>query len=207
MSLQTDIDEPEWPEILRAVQDQVQARIHTQCPGIVRSYDSTTQVAEIQLAVQLGGVNVPPLPEVPVVWPGGTAGFLHVPLAAGDTVMVLFSEEDFSKWYTTGSVSSPAVLARHGLHAIALPGLRRSGAAFAATGGHVTLASTGELRLGSDAASAFVALANLVDARFAEIRTYINGHVHATAGTGPPVIPTVLLGALDSVTATKVKAT
>lgn len=207
MPYDSELTDPSWPEILRAAQDQLAARVHTSIPGIITSYDVASQTAEVQLAVQLGGENVPPLAEVPVVWPGGAAGFLHVPLAVGDTVMVVFSEEDFGSWYVTGSVSAPSVLARHGLHAVAIPGLRRDGAAFAATGGHVTLASTGELRLGADTAANFVALANLVDARFAAIVSYINTHVHATAGTGAPVPPTVLLGAQASVTATKVKAT
>lgn len=207
MSDPTDIDLPDWPAILRGVQDQVQARIHTALPGKIRSYDVATQTAEVELVVQLGGEPVPPLADVPVCWPGGAAGFLHVPLAAGDTVMVLFAEEDFSKWFDTGSVSAPASLARHGLHAVAIPGLRRAATPLTVTAGHVTLAATDELRLGSDAATAFVALATLVDARLAAIVSYINTHVHATAGTGPPVPPTVLLGAQDSVASSKVKST
>lgn len=158
MSAFSDINEPEWPEILRGVQDSLAARIHTALPAIVKSYDSTTQTASVQLAVQLRGNNVPPLSDVPVAWPGGAAGFVHVPLAAGDTVLVIFTEEDFSRWYTTGSVSAPAVLARHGLHAVAIPGLRHAGAPFAATSGHVTVAATSELRLGSDTATAAVVL-------------------------------------------------
>jgi hypothetical protein len=127
-------------------------------PGIVKSYSSTTQTASVQLAVQLRGNNVPPLSDVPVCWPGGAAGFVHVPLAAGDTVLVIFTEEDFSRWFTTGSVSAPAVLARHGLHAVAIPGLRPATAPLAVTGGHVTVGAASELRLGSDTATAAVVL-------------------------------------------------
>jgi len=154
----TTIDQPEWPELLRAVQEHLAARIHTCLPGIVRSYDVATQTATVELAVQLLGNTVPPLPEVPVMWPGGAAGHLHVPLAAGDTVMVLFSEEDFSGWWGTGSISAPRVLARHGLHALAIPGLRRAAAALAVTGGHVTLAASGAVHLGSDVATQAVVL-------------------------------------------------
>jgi hypothetical protein len=203
----SELNDPSWPDILRAVQTQVQARIHTALPGRVRSYDVATQTAEVELVVQLDGEAVPPLAEVPVLWPGGAAGFLHVPLAEGDTVMVLFAEEDFSRWFETGSVSAPAALARHGLHAVAIPGLRRAAAPLAVTTGHVTLAATSALHLGSDTATAFVALATLVDARLAAMVSYINTHVHATAAVGPPVPPTVLLGAQASVAASKVKAT
>lgn len=208
MSIQTEIDEPEWPEILRAVQSTLQARIHVSIPCIVRSYDSVTQLAEVEFAVQLDAdKKVPPLSDVPVMWPGGVAGFLHIPLEAGDTVLVVFSEEDYSKWWDSGSVSTPAVLQRHGLHAVAIPGLRARGDAFPATGGHATLAAS-ELRLGSDAASVFVALASLVDARLAAIVSYINTHIHTgvTTGAGVSGVPSVLISAQASVAATKVKA-
>lgn len=200
----TDVDLPEWPEILRACQAQLASRIHTSLPATVVSYDSTTQTATVQLAVQLQGESVPPLAEVPILWPGGSSGYLHIPLAAGDNVLICFSEEDYSRWFVSGSVSNPSVLARHGLHAIAIPGLWRT--PNGATAGHVTLSGT-EVRLGTDAASAFVALATLVDARLSAMVTYINTHVHATAALGPPVPPTVLLGVQASVAATKVKAT
>lgn len=158
MSGFTTIDEPEWNEILRGVQDQLAARIHTSLPAIVKAYDSSTQTATVQLAVQLRGQNVPPLADVPVAFPGGAAGFVHVPLAAGDTVLVVFTEEDFSAWLGSGSVSAPAVLARHGLHAVAIPGLRRPVTAFGATSGHVTVAATNAVHLGSDLATLAVVL-------------------------------------------------
>lgn len=221
MSAFSQIDEPEWPEILRAVQDSLAARIHTSLPAIVKSYDSATQTATVQLAVQLRGNNVPPLSDVPVCWPGGAAGFVHVPLAAGDTCLVVFTEEDFSRWYTTGSVSAPAVLARHGLHAVAIPGLRPGTAPLAVTGGHVTVASSTEVRLGSDTASNFVALANLVDAKLNLLRdaiaTAAQGETSASGLGGmnllaaalaippAPTPPTPLSWPLGSVAATKVK--
>lgn len=157
MSIETTVDLPEWPEILRACQQQLAERIHTSLPGIVQSYNATVQTAVVQLAVQLRGATVPALADVPVVWPGGSSNFVHMDLAANDTVMVLFSEEDFGPWLVSGSVSAPAVLARHGLHAVALPGLRRT--ALAVTGGHATIGVASELRLGDDTATAAVALA------------------------------------------------
>jgi hypothetical protein len=159
----SEINDPEWPEIIRAVQDQLQDRIHTSCPGIVKSYDNATQTAKVQLAVQLKGVNgemttVPVLEDVPVCWQGGAAGHLHVPLTAGDTVMVVFGESDFGGWWETGSVSSPKSLARHDLNAVAIPGCRRAAEPLDVTGGHVTLAATSALHLGSDGATKAVAL-------------------------------------------------
>lgn len=164
-----EIDQPEWPAIIRALQAQVQEQIHTSLPGVVKSYDSVSQTATVQLAVQLSGRSVPELHDVPVAWPGGVAGFLHVPLAANDTVLVVFCEEDFARWYVSGSISAPGVLARHGLHAVAIPGVRPATASLAVTGGHATLGVASELRLGSDSASDPVALKSLVQSAMSAI--------------------------------------
>jgi hypothetical protein len=150
--------EPSWPAILDATTSRALGEVHTALPCIVRSYAVATQTCSCESVVEPEDTPYPVFDDVPVMWPGGAAGFLHVPLAAGDTVLLLFSEEDFSKWWDTGSISAPAVLARHGLHAIAIPGLRRAKAPLSVTGGHVTLGASAELRLGSDAANAPVAL-------------------------------------------------
>lgn len=206
----TDIDTPDWPEIIRALQAQVQSRIHTALPAVIKSYDSSTQTATVELAVQLKGSKVPPLADVPVCWPGGAQGFLHIPLEAGDTCMVVFAEEDFSKWWESGSVSAPAVLERHGLHAMAIPGLRRAAMPQVTGDGRVTLAATDELRLGSDGATQYVALASLVAAQLTALKSAISGAA-VVAGDGGAAFKTNLIAALSSwpatVAATKVKAT
>lgn len=65
-----------------------------------------------------------------------------------------------------------------------------------------------ELRLGSDSAAAFVALADLVDSRIAAIRTAFNAHTHTgvTTGSGSSGPPGAALAAQASVAAGKVKA-
>lgn len=65
----------------------------------------------------------------------------------------------------------------------------------------------GTVHVGGAAASQFVALANLVDARLSAIRAWLNAHTHPTAATGPASVPSTPLGAQDSVAATKAKAT
>lgn len=70
--------------------------------------------------------------------------------------------------------------------------------------GRVTVTSP-ELRLGSDSASNFVALANLVLAELNAIRTAHNAHVHVETGI-TTAVPTVQLGSAGAVAAAKVKA-
>jgi hypothetical protein len=69
------------------------------------------------------------------------------------------------------------------------------------------LDADGTTHIGGAAASQFVALANLVDSRLSTIRTWLNTHTHPTAATGPVSAPSTPLSALDSVAATKAKAT
>jgi hypothetical protein len=68
------------------------------------------------------------------------------------------------------------------------------------------VAADGTIHLGASSASSFVALATLVDARLAAIRTAYNAHTHAVSG-GATLVPAALLPAQDSVAATKAKAT
>lgn len=62
------------------------------------------------------------------------------------------------------------------------------------------------VHVGGAAASQFVALASLVDARLSAIRTWLNTHTHPTP-SGASSAPSTPLGAQDSVAATKAKAT
>lgn len=166
--------DPRLANILQAATDKSHRHIHKAMPARVVEYDVETQHATVQLLVQLDGETVAPLQDVPVCFPGGAAGFLHVPLAAGDNVLIVFCDEDFSKWWETGSISPPLIEQRHGLYPIAIPGLVRAAAPFLATAGHVTLAAEDELRLGSDEATEAVALANLVLEQLNALKAAIN---------------------------------
>ena len=189
-----EIDTPDWTAILRAVQERLGERIHTSLPATVLAYDAPTQRCSVQLGVQLLGRAVPPLHDVPVVWPGGAAGVLHVPLEAGDSCLVSFSEEDFSLWLVEGDISPPAQLARHGLNAVAIPGLRHNGNPAAVTGGHVTLAASTHVRLGSDDASAAVALQTGPEAW----RTAFDAWVTTLPAAGSPLTDTLFKAAMTT---------
>jgi hypothetical protein len=119
-----DPRQPSWGEVLDTVLTSRLLGVHTAMVGEIRSYSEADQTAEVTLAVQLEGAGgdfetLPPLADVPVLWPGAWA--------AGDTCLVCFMEENFSKWWDTRSVEPPEVLRRHGLHAICLPFPAREG--------------------------------------------------------------------------------
>lgn len=119
--------------IARAIQS-AQVDLHTALPGIVRSYDASTQTADIELALRSPIESLdedtedireafPILPSVPVAWPRSGGHFMHFPMVDGDTVLVVFSELDPGPWRATGDVSDPGYPGRHGLTgAVAIPG-------------------------------------------------------------------------------------
>jgi hypothetical protein len=109
---------PSWEEILDAALTARLRGVHTALPGTIKGYSEAHQTATVELAVQLETtveqfVKVPDLADVPVVWPGAWS--------AGDKCLAIFCEESFAKWFDTGSVEPPDVLARHGLHAVCIP--------------------------------------------------------------------------------------
>jgi len=123
-------------ELLQRALESERLETHSSLPGIVRSYDASTQTAEIELALtrpipapdeteeEDTFETLPVLPSVPVAWPRAGGFYVHWPLEAGDSVGVVFSELDMNSWRNTGDVSDPVVSLRHALSgAWAVPGL------------------------------------------------------------------------------------
>jgi protein gp138 len=105
------------PEILRAHADAIKSEIRKCLPGTVTAVDANHQTVDVQLAVngvlfdELGtavSVPAPSLSGVPLgVLRGG--GFLvWVPVAVGDSVLVMFSDLSCDVW-SAGPVGNSAV--------------------------------------------------------------------------------------------------
>jgi hypothetical protein len=120
-------------ETLRRVLDSRLTDLHTALPGRVRSYDVSTQTADVEpmikRGVPTGGEEdaidletLPVLPSVPVLFPTGGNCFVTFPLAVGDPVLIVFCERDTNHFRATGAVSDPGVPTMHGLGgAVAIP--------------------------------------------------------------------------------------
>ena len=85
-------------EALRAALDGRQAEMWTALPGIVQSFDPAAMTVSVQPAVagrisdeagKAASVDLPILPDVPVVFPGGGGFALTFPVAAGDECLVV----------------------------------------------------------------------------------------------------------------------
>lgn len=131
-------------EVLTHVLTNGLGQVWTALPGIVRAYDADTQLARVQPAVldhdeteagERTDTQLPEIPDVPVCWPRGSSQYLHLGLAAGDEVLLVFATLDPSGWHRTGSTAKAADVRRHHpSHAFAIPGLGSRGRALPDTG-------------------------------------------------------------------------
>lgn len=124
--------EPTSPELTeRAIASRLED-LHTAGPGIVVSYDSAKRTAEVQPAWNRPTLNtdggiaeevLPPLTNVPVMWPRSATFSITSTLVKGDTVLLVFNGRSPTGWRTTGEVSTPQDLRIHGLgYPVAIPG-------------------------------------------------------------------------------------
>ena len=106
---------------------------HVAIPGTIVNWDHTKQTATVQPMVRkpltsADGVlcfeTPPQIPNVPVMCVRGGGFFVSVPLNAGDGVLLVFSEQSYSEWRSTGQISSPKDVRRHGTgYPYAIPGI------------------------------------------------------------------------------------
>ena len=93
--------------------------LNTAIPGFIDLYDPDEQVARVQIAIDLlctDGTRIQksPLIKVPVLWPAGSGGMLHIELEKNDPVWIMFSQrgiENFKNEYkgTNPQTTLPSV--------------------------------------------------------------------------------------------------
>lgn len=193
------------------------ASIHTCMPGRIESYEFKTQKASVKPLLKkkfLDGdvIEIPPLVNVPVVFPRTSTAGVTFPLKKGDGVLLVFAERSLERWYSSGLDSEPGDSRKFDLSdAIAIPGLFSFAQANLARnntdlvveneGQKITIKPNGEIELGG---------ANLKKLVNEEFKAVFDGHVHnvsvagtaaaqagvtsspvAAAGTDPIVTPAV----------------
>lgn len=223
----TRADEPSQLQILEAAQKRTMNSVHTCLPGVVKSFDATSQTAEIQLAIELPSADgtrhaVPPLLDVPILYPRGGGFAVTLPLESGDGVLVMFSEEDYAKWFTTNSQPvQPTIDRRHGIYPMAIPGafaqdnaltlqqIKSDSVNISHSGGmKLEIKSTGVV-LGNDGGGSpeYVALAAQVDTNFATLLNLLQTWTVAPNDGGLALKTAALLLSTPSVTAADVQVT
>lgn len=119
-------------KFMQVVQQMIENRVtdvHTALPGIVDSYDDTTQIAEVTPAVKRVLKNgkeviLPKCTSVPILFPGGGNAVIKFPIEKGDLVLLVFCERSIDDVVVSGRLSNPNQKRKHSLSdAVAIPGL------------------------------------------------------------------------------------
>lgn len=153
-------DTPTLTQVLEGAVRAALRRYFVAMPGVVDSYDRSSQLARVTQAIsdeedgEDGAIESPPvtLPNVPVLFPGGAT----FDLAPGDSVLLVFMSRRTDEWFAGGT----RVVARdrrmqHASDVVAIPGLRakpqRFGAGGVAAGAWVL--EQDDIRLGGSASA------------------------------------------------------
>lgn len=104
--------------------------VHTMLPGKIETYyGHTKRKARIKILVTLKDVKgneleIPPIDNVPVIFPGSKEFSLLFPLKKGDGCMIVFSEEGIGSFLKGETTVASDSLARFSLtDAVCMPGL------------------------------------------------------------------------------------
>lgn len=205
--------QPTTAEVIREAIETRLRSLFTVEVGRVEIFDPATVTATVQPMV-LRAVPVPdaepaleqlpPIPNVPVYFLFGGGFSVTLAPQPGDFVLLLFASQAWQQWRSSGDLSPPGDLRRQSLaNPIALPG-------FGPLLGQPPVDPTallleGPLIKAGASATMFVALADYVDARLATIQNAHDTHKHTETG-GTTTAPDVLIGALETVAATKLQS-
>jgi len=113
--------------------DKIFNSMRVSLPGIIREFDPLTQTATVEIAIrehvrqanlEYVWTNIPPLLDVPVVFPRGGGYVLTFPIQPGDECLVVFADMCIDAWFSNGGVQNQIEKRRHDLSdGIAIPGL------------------------------------------------------------------------------------
>ena len=117
---------------VKAAVDSMSSRIRVAMPGIIKSFDVKTQTASVQPALRerinlkgvLSWVDLPLLPDVPVILFRAKDYVLTFPISEGDECLLVFGDMCIDAWWQSGDVQNQVEKRRHDLSdAFAIVGL------------------------------------------------------------------------------------
>ena len=122
MPLQT----PSPSAVMRMSIEAVLSEVHTALPGKIESYDAATGLAQVKpclmkkFVYEQAAQSMPIIPGVPVLMPRG----VKIPVAAGDTCLLIFCERSIDRWLDKGGEVDPSDDSMFEInHAVAIVGL------------------------------------------------------------------------------------
>jgi hypothetical protein len=110
-------------EIYNRIMDGIGFNMRVCCPGIIQSFDSTSQTVTVKCAVRervniegnLTWTEIPLLVDVPIVIPRAGGYMVTFPITAGDECLVVFADSCIDAWYQSGGIQNQIDRRRHDL--------------------------------------------------------------------------------------------
>lgn len=102
-------------EVYRVVMDTVSNNLRVCIPGIIQSFDATTQTVTVQPTIKeqitnpdlsYSWVSLPLLLDVPIVFPRAGGFSLTLPVSVGDECLVVFGDMCIDGWYIAGGTQN-----------------------------------------------------------------------------------------------------
>ena len=116
---------------MRQAVDDPLSQLNTAMPGIVTEVNETKRTVNVQTQFkrryrdETEPVDMGIIPNVPIMDFGAGEASIHIPVAVGDSVQLLFNQRSIDKWLEQGKPSDPGFIHRFELKdAVAIPGLR-----------------------------------------------------------------------------------
>lgn len=134
--LKKAVSDPSLNDLLSLLKSEIFMTLNCHAIGTIQAFDPDTQTAQVTLNYKKTytgptpksepvAVDYPPLADCPVVVLAGGPASLTMPIAVGDTCLVLFNDRAFDTWYSSGQVKQLPNNRMHSFSdAIALVGLR-----------------------------------------------------------------------------------
>ena len=116
-------------ESFNTVVSELLKEVGTSIPGHILSFDSATQIAKVQIGVDMIDVDdkahkIAPIINVFVMFPGGDYS-IEYEINSGDEGIILFSHRCIDGWKEQGGTSRPPVIRKFSLQdALFIPGFR-----------------------------------------------------------------------------------
>lgn len=191
-------------DILDAWINSQMERIHTMVPGKIESYNSSTKRAKVKILIKLKtsdgeDLSIPPIENVPVVFPTVKSFSLKFPLEKGDGCAIFFAETGIGNFLNgQGNEVSADDISRFSLtDAVAFVGLY--GKNDPAGDSTIEITSAGDLNIDSKKNvnvngdnKSFVTHAEL-DSALQTFMNALNLHIHTTTATvGPTAVPGII---------------
>lgn len=120
-------------ELYRSMGDSWKSTLRCASPGIINSFDATTQTCTVQLALReevtnedytKQWMNIPLLLDVPICIPRAGGFALTLNIKKGDECLIIFSDMCLDAWFSLSGIQNQLEKRRHSLSdAICIPGL------------------------------------------------------------------------------------